>query len=327
MTFDDIIGHERQLAILRRAVAGGSIAHAYLFSGESGIGKKTVAVALGAAVNCSSTSNGTGCGRCGSCGKASSGNHPDIHILSADGGEIKIDQVREAQAILALKPFEGKMKVLIVDDADSLNSAAQNAFLKTLEEPPGDSLIILVAVASESLLPTIRSRCQKIAFYPLPRRLLAKMLIEKQGMAEDEAMFIAAVARGSIGRGLGMDPEAERLERAEALELLAKAYRGMDTEDLLSSAEAVSKSREKLERFLEIGLEWLRDVMVFGETGDDGIIIHRHMAEMLGQWAGTLPRQRLLSDMKLFEQSRSLLDRRVGGQLVAENLLMKLSGM
>lgn len=324
MTFNDIIGHERPLAILKRAVIGGSLPHAYLFSGESGIGKRTVAIALAAAVNCSSPAQGTGCGRCASCIKSASGGHPDIHLLAPDGDEIKIDQVREAQATLTLKPFEGKKKVLIVDEAESLNIAAQNAFLKTLEEPPGDSLIILVTAVPEGLLPTILSRCQKIAFHPLPRKRLAEVLVEKRGISEEEAMFLAAVARGSIGRALDMDPEAERAERAEAIDLLSRAY-SMDTEAILSLAENFSKNREGFEKFLETGTEWLRDVMVFGETGDKGLIIHRHDTDRLRQWTGIIPRHRLMPDMKLFEQSRSLLDRRVSSQLVAENLLMRLS--
>src|SRR5512141_3143866 len=112
MTFNDIIGHERPIRILQRALGGGTLAHAYIFSGQDGIGKRRTATALAAAVNCTKAGPANGCGACPSCRKVASGNHPDVHFLAPDGTDIKIDQVREAQATLALKPFEGAQKVL-----------------------------------------------------------------------------------------------------------------------------------------------------------------------------------------------------------------------
>lgn len=323
MNFKEIIGHDLPVGILKRAIAHGTLAHAYIFAGEGGIGKKTVALTLAAAVNCSAPSDDGGCGRCPSCAKMRSLSHPDIHIISPDGDEIKIDQVRDVQAELALKPFEGKKKILIVDDADRMNVAAANAFLKTLEEPPGDSIIILVTAAPGSLLPTIHSRCQKISFNPLPRRVLADVLMKKRGVGEDEAVFLAALARGSIGRALSMDVEAEKAERGEVLQLIAGAA-GMSGGAIVAYAERWHKNREKFERFIEMGIEWLRDVLVYKETRDEGLVINKHFRDTIDRWARATPRERLLSDIELFEASRSMIEHRVSEQLVAENLLFWL---
>ncbi len=142
MSFAAIEGHEKPVTILKRALSNKTLAHAYLFSGEAGIGKKMTALALAAAVNCQNASEAGGCDVCPSCRKVATGGHPDIHLLVPDGEEIKIDQVRQVQSDLALKPFEGMKKTLIVDGVDRMNAASSNAFLKTLEEPPGEALIV-----------------------------------------------------------------------------------------------------------------------------------------------------------------------------------------
>jgi DNA polymerase-3 subunit delta' len=323
VSFADIVGHDRPLAILKRALANHTLAHAYLFSGEEGIGKKMTALALAAAVNCLAAGGNGGC-ECAACRKTASRNHPDVHILEADGDEIKIDQIREAQAVLSLKPFEGAKKILIVDGAESMNPAASNAFLKTLEEPPGDALIVLISSMPRSLLQTIRSRCQEIRFQPLPRRALAQVLARTRGLSESDASFLAALAQGSLGRGLAMDGEGEKAERNEVLALWSRVET-MGPGEALAEAEALSKDRERLERLLEIGVEWLRDAVIYQITGDEGLLVHGYSRDVLGQWAERLSLPRMLANMERMSMSRNLLGRRVNAQLVAENLLLELS--
>jgi DNA polymerase-3 subunit delta' len=323
MFFNDIEGHEGPLQILKRALAHGTLAHAYLFSGESGIGKKMTARGLAAAVNCHAATPDGGCGSCPSCRKVASGGHPDVRFLEAEGNEIKIDQVREAQADLALRPFEGNKKVLIVDGAEGLNAASANAFLKTLEEPPGDALIILITAMPQSLLPTIRSRCQEIVFHVLPRHILAAALARKRGLSEEDAWFLAALAQGSMGRGIEMDVEAEKALRDEVLTLWAGLGSFSPGETLLK-AEAYGKDRERLERLLDIGIEWLRDAVVYGETNEERLLVNGGRRDLLRQWCERRPLPGMFLDLELFTSSRKLLDRRVSAQLVAENLLLKL---
>ena len=324
VTFTEIIGHDRPVGILRRALANDALAHAYLFSGEPGIGKRMTALAFAAALNCAQPrADGDACGTCPSCRKIASGNHPDVHVMAADGDEIKIDQVREVQATLFLRPFEGRRKVLIVDGAEAMNEASSNAFLKTLEEPPGESLIILVTAMPQSLLATIRSRCQALAFQPLPRSVLAPVLRERRGLGEEDAWFLAALSRGSIGRALEMDLEEERSAR-ERFRTLMDGVAGLTPDEVLSLAEGVAKDREGFERLIEIGIEWLRDRIVLAETGDEQLLVSPAAVERAtGGDAHRVP-ARMLRDLELFASSRSLLERRVSPQLVAENLFLKL---
>ena len=339
MMFTNIEGHERPITILKRALANNTLAHAYLFSGEAGIGKKMTAFALAAAVNCTDSGPEGGCGACPSCRRVAALTHPDVHVVMPESedvrllstwtskevakasDEIKIDQIRQAQDRISLKPFEGQKNILIVDGAETLNAAAQNAFLKTLEEPPGDALIILVTSMSQSLLPTIRSRCQEIRFQPLPRRTLAQALVKKRGLPEGDAWFLAALAQGSMGRALGMDVEQEKAAREELMTFWAGLGQ-MGPGEVLARAEALGKDRDRLEGLLDIGVERIRDVLVYRATRNEALLVYGHGTDP--QWRARVPLQQLLADMELFTTSRVLLGRRASAQLVAENLLLKL---
>ncbi|HWI41267.1 MAG TPA: DNA polymerase III subunit delta', partial [Verrucomicrobiae bacterium] len=171
--FAGIVGHDRELSILKRALHAGRVAHAYLFEGVEGCGKKTAALALVQALFCGGVEP---CGGCPSCRKIASLQHADLHLLEPDGAQIKIDQVRELQKALSYRPIEAPRKACIIDQADRLNPAAGNALLKTLEEPPGNALIILVTSAPSAVLPTILSRCQRLEFSPVPQEAIRQLL-------------------------------------------------------------------------------------------------------------------------------------------------------
>jgi DNA polymerase-3 subunit delta' len=326
MSFSSIVGHDRPVTILKRALSNNALAHAYLFSGKEGIGKKMTALALAAAVNCGNSGPDGGCGECPPCRRVAALTHPDVHVVMPESenerllatwsskaaekasDEIKIDQIRQAQESLTLTPSEGSKKILIVDGAETLNPSAQNAFLKTLEEPPGDALIVLVTSIPQSLL---------------PRRTLARALMKRRGLSEGDAWFLAALAQGSLGRGLDMNVEQELAEREEVAALWAGLTR-LTAGEVLALAEGYAKDRERFDRMLTIGTECLRDALVYRETGEDRLLVQGGAGARYRQWAEQFPRQRLLADFELFSASRNLLDHRVSAQLVAEDLLFKL---
>ena len=310
--------------ILKRALENRTLAHAYLFSGDAGVGKKLTALALAASVNCADTGPDGACGRCPSCRKVAAQAHPDVHMLVPDGDEIKIDQIRQIQSELSLKPFEGDKKVLIVDGAEQMNQAAANAFLKTLEEPPGDALLILIAAMPQRLLSTIRSRCQEIRFTPLPRRLLAQALVKRRGLPEEDAWLLAALSQGSMGRGLEMDVAQEKEVRSAVAALWAELP-GMNDGDVLALAERFAKDRDRFDRMLEIGIEHLRDALVYRQTKDERLLVQSGSGEGPETEVQSAPLQRMLADFDLLAMSRNLLDRRVSAQLVAEHMMFKLA--
>jgi DNA polymerase-3 subunit delta' len=240
VSWNSIRGHEELVAAFREVVTRGRLGHAYLFVGPSGIGKKTFAVELAKALLCeanalapsapagrgqnqaatSAIARGEGegaCGVCPACVQVEARTHPDFQLvgLPEDRHEFPIEEMQKLIAHLALKPARGRHRVAIVDDAESLSSEAANCFLKTLEEPPPDSLLILIATSAERLLPTIRSRCQLIRFAPLPPSVLADLILA-EGLAEhaEAARRLAEASGGSLEQARWLaQPDVQQLQR------------------------------------------------------------------------------------------------------------------
>ena len=204
MGFADLIGHAKPLESIRAALANGRLHHAYLFVGPEGVGKHTIARALAQAVHCSELT-GDYCGRCVNCASIIDGNHPDVRSVQPLPGkkEISIQQVRELERELRFRSFTGKRKIAIVDPADLMNVAAQNALLKTLEEPPDHSLIVLITPNGGGLLPTLRSRCLRLAFAPLARAEVAEVFAGEAGRQARRC------------RGSGRDEHGQHRRRGE----------------------------------------------------------------------------------------------------------------
>ncbi len=196
--WDAVFGQERAISFLRGVLERGEVPHAMLFTGPRGVGKHTTALLFSAALLCPS---GAPDG-CPSCFKVARGMHPDLHLVEPEGAQIHIDQVRELERELSVKPLEASRKVAVIDEAESMNETAANAFLKTLEEPPPGSCIILVAAGAEGLLPTIASRCHELRFSPLGKREVEGYLRREFAMPPQEAERLARLSGGIFGRAL-----------------------------------------------------------------------------------------------------------------------------
>ena len=221
MTFGDIVGHDVVVKRLRRALAAGRLPNTYLFAGPPGIGKAATAHAFAAALLCDGTGDDA-CGTCPGCLGTARESHPDLVVVRVLEGaaEIKIDQARELQRRLRLRPIRARRKVALLDDADRLNLAAQHAMLKTFEEPPGAAVLILIASNVAALLPTVISRCQRIDFAPLDDGAVERLLIERCGVEPGEAREMARVGNGSVGEARLFRSELAERARTELLPLL-----------------------------------------------------------------------------------------------------------
>jgi len=203
MKFSEIVGQEVAVNILKKSIENNRCAHAYLFVGPQGVGKRTTAIAFAKGLNCRSSSS-DGCDRCDSCVKIENGKHPDVELITPrEGGlAISIEQIRKLQRDVSYKPLEAKWKVYIVDDAADATEEAANCLLKTLEEPPPQVIIILVTENIYRLLSTVRSRCQSVLFRQIPRNLIEKILVHQYQVPPEEARSLAWLSSGSIGRAL-----------------------------------------------------------------------------------------------------------------------------
>ncbi len=192
--FHDVIGQQHATRLLAAAIDKGRTSHAYLFHGPDGSGRMEAALAFAAALACERH----GCGECASCRKAGRGTHPDISVVAPVGAFITVDQVREINSSVYLRPSESRSRVFIIADAGAFNSESANAFLKTLEEPPEYAYFLLLAAGRDRVLPTILSRCQTVRFGPVPPADIERVLREEEGMSETMAQTFARISGGDL---------------------------------------------------------------------------------------------------------------------------------
>ena len=318
MPFRGIAGHSGPIATIRRILGSGRVAHAYLFSGPEGIGKKKVATAFIEALFCGKAE---GCGECISCRKILSGNHPDIHTLEPDGQFIKVDQVRGVQKDLSYRPYEALRKACIIDGADRFNLSSGNSLLKTLEEPPGNALIILLATNIDTVLPTIRSRCQQLSFSGVPVEEIAGFL-ENNGVDADIARVAASLAEGSIARALSLCSEEIMAERSEVITTACNlSLKNMI--DLFSFGEQFDKDREKTLQIIGILTSFWRDMLHLASGSSD--LVNSDLSTLLERETSRRSREALLRGLDQLGKTRQALLRNANVRLSMDVLSMQLA--
>lgn len=322
MFFEDIKGQENALNILKRALVSGRFPTAYLFTGPAGCGRLAAAVSTAASFNCE---NGPlACGSCGSCRLHRAGTHPDLTVLKPAEGKrwILIEQARELMEKAYLMPMQGKVSTFIIDDAHCMYPNAANAFLKTLEEPPGTSRFILIAPDRNTLLPTISSRCQNLAFRPLSRKTVQDLL-QLQGIDARRAALLASMARGSMERALDYHREAIMEKLADEFAPLLSPGQA-DSNQLLDLAGGWARKRADALKILEFMAQWYRDMLIIAEGGLEEQVIHSANLPALRSGASQLGGYRLSMVLESIEDTREDLERNTNVELSLDNLLFKI---
>ncbi len=337
MNFSSILGHKRQIEVIRRDLSTGQLPPAYLFRGEEGIGKKLTALALAKALNCTSPAvseaglTADSCGACQSCRNIDSGCHPNVMTMALevnpDTGkmrqEIVIPQVRAAQEFISLKAVGSGRKVLIVDDSHMMNEEAMNAFLKTLEEPPDSSHVILVSSKPDSLLPTVLSRCRAIGFSAPDEEAVAGLLMERKGLSHETALMAARLTGGRPGDALAVEP-SELLERRKDALKLIKRLPDLSVSQVLKEAEKTSAEGGVLEDIVNFGSAWFRDIMILSAGANESLAINRDLTDELRIWVGRIGGWRSEEAIILLEQTGAALMRTFNRRLTAEDLFLRL---
>jgi DNA polymerase-3 subunit delta' len=264
--FRDILGQDWAVSHLKTAMLAGRLSHAYLFLGADGVGKATTAMALAAALNCDQPGeDGDACGVCPSCRRLAAGTHPDFLVISPpeSKNQISIDQIRELRRLTEYPPLGGGWRVVLIKPAEALsaNIAAANALLKTLEEPPAQHLLVLTARGEADLLPTIVSRCHKLALAPLPTALIIRELQSRRGLSSSQAALVTALSGGSLGRALTLNPEELVQQLDQVLADLGRIQQG-SASAVLEWAQRLTKNRPDLDNFLLLAQLWYRDLLL-----------------------------------------------------------------
>jgi DNA polymerase-3 subunit delta' len=338
MSFRDLIGHRPIVALLARSVARDSLPPSLIFAGPAGVGKRLAATALAQALNCQSLVTSLqspvvdGCGTCAACTRIARGIHPDVLALEpGETGSIKIEQVREAVDRAGYRPFEGKRRVVIIDEADALVSAAQNALLKTLEEPPSLSVFILVTSRPDVLLPTVRSRCPRLNFRPLSPNEITGALVAR-GQSETAARAVAAAADGSLGRAVEASAEDFVQARDVARQVLAHAASTPDprrriegTKDLLAKTGSGGASdRAQLSVHLRAMGSLLRDIALLATRADAGRLANADVRPALDRLTQAYQGGRAVRAFAAVDNALVALERNAGVKVVADWLVLEL---
>ncbi|MDX1530535.1 MAG: DNA polymerase III subunit delta' [Rhodothermales bacterium] len=355
-----VLDQRRVVEALGRGLAADRVAHAYLFHGPEGVGKRAAALALAQALECERRGPGgaDACGACPPCQKTARLIHPDVHLYlpqpkDADAEDVAerlarlaenpyaevdfrrrptlddpakasnkqaiytVDRVREITRDLRYRPSEGRYKVAVLTDADTMNEASANAFLKGLEEPGPRTVLVLTAARPDRLLPTILSRCQRLRFDALPADVIEAALVEREGMAPEEAALLARMADGSYTRALALAESADLAARRQlVLDYFRAAFTG--NADRLSDLveEAAKVGREGLKDVLALMLRWVRDLVLVRTLGPEAPVVNVDQREAVRRFVDHLPDARLDAMAALVEEARELVERNVNATLV-----------
>lgn len=327
MNLRQIIGHKEITSTLRRAIEQKRVAHAYLFAGPAGVGKATTARAFAAALLCRQPRDGDACGQCRDCRQMEEANHPDLHRVIPHGSSIKIGQVREMLRNIMLSPYQGRRKVYLLEKSDLMTAEAVNCLLKTLEEPPADTVLILTSARPQALLPTVLSRCQVFSFHPLPVDLVVQILEKERSLTREEAQLPALLAGGCPGRALELADEGEYLAGRERVLELAAGLGRSSINQTCGQAAVWAEDKEKVLFCLELLQLWYRDLLIWQETAAKELLVNQDRLSLVRQEAGLYNRTRLVAAIKEIERTRDSLSTNINTRLALEMLFMRLAGV
>ncbi|PLX46663.1 MAG: DNA polymerase III subunit delta' [Desulfobulbaceae bacterium] len=326
LRFASLLGHDKPKALLREAVAKNKMGHAYLFRGPDGVGKKRTALTLAAYINCKSPLDGDSCGRCTTCRKYFSGNHPDLILVEPDGAAIKIGQIRELKHQLTFPPLEAKVRVIVLEDIHTMRREAANSLLKTLEEPAPGNLLILTADLAGDVLPTILSRCQIISFGSLDHKDMAQVLMQENDMEESLAFTLAAVAEGSLGRAKLLWQEGLLSLRQEVVEglLLGQQNPAETIAQVFRLSEKGAALKENTSELLALIRLWYRDLVLVAAGGPEASIANKDLALFLPAAAQLWSLRQLQQKLHRLDLAERQLLRNCSRTLVLETLFFDL---
>lgn len=301
MDFKDIIGQPVLTQCLQNAIKNNMIANAYIFNGPKGCGKKTAAGIFAAAINCSSNENKP-CGFCPSCKKAKVGVSPDIKYVRPTGNTIKINQIRQIIMDTSAKPYENLFRVIIIDNGDKMTNDAQDAFLKTLEEPEGNNIFIILTQNYNTLLPTIISRCQVFNFLGISSQRMSDYLKENFDNDSEEIQFAIEKSNGIIGKAIEILKVGEFTSDDTFYGLMHKLLQGK-REVMLSLSEEIAGSKEDGVRLLEFLLGWFRDVLIWKAKAKTKFVYEQKIQRLIEGYAQRIEEEEIFSIIDMIKQA------------------------
>ena len=323
--FEEILGNEMVKDHFKKAIANHKISHAYILTGEAGMGRKSIANAFAMTLLCEKGGSEP-CMSCHSCKQVMSGNHPDlIYVTHEKPGSIGVDDVREQiNDTIMIRPYSSYYKIYIVDEAEKMTVQAQNALLKTIEEPPAYAVIILITTNQEAFLPTILSRCVQMKLKPLKDFTIRNYLTQNLHIAEKDADICAAFARGNLGKAIHLALSDEFRELFQKVMVLVKNVGTMDISMLLDCIREMKEQNFDIGEVLDLMQFWYRDVLMFKVTKDMNLLIFKNEYKMINETGEKVDYAGLEAILAAIDTARTRLNANVNMELAMELLLLTM---
>ena len=323
--FKDVVGHKDILKYISSAVENNRVSHAYILNGERGSGKKMLANLFAMTLLCE-TGDNEPCGKCHSCKQAESGNHPDIiRVTHEKPNSISVDDIRtQVNNTVDIKPYQGPYKVYIIPQADMMTPQAQNAILKTIEEPPEYAVIMLLTENAETLLPTINSRCVMLKLRNIKDTLIKKYLMENLEIPDYKADMCTAFAQGNMGRAIMLANSDHFNEiREEAVQLL-KHISEMELNEIVAAVKNISVYKLEITDYLDIIMIWYRDVLLYKATKEIDKVVFKDQLQSIKEQARKSSYEGIELILESLEKAKARLKANVNFDLVMELLFLTI---
>ena len=324
-TFKDVVGHKDIINYIRNAVREDKVSHAYILNGERGAGKKMLANLFAATLLCEKGGPDP-CNECHSCRQAESGNHPDIiKVTHEKPNSISVDDIREqVNNTIMIKPYQGPYKVYIIPQADMMTTQAQNALLKTIEEPPEYAVIMLLTENADTLLPTINSRCVMLKLRNIKDTLIKKYLMETMQVPDYKADMCTAFAQGNMGRAIMLANSEHFNEiRDEAVQLL-KYINEMELSEIVQAVSRITAYKLEINDYLDIIMIWYRDVLLYKASKDMDKVVFKDQIKYIKERAKRSSYEGIELIIESLEKAKARLKANVNFDLVMELLFLTI---
>lgn len=322
--FGQIIGHESIIQHLQNAIASHKISHAYILHGEEGMGKKLLAGTFAKTLQCEEGGI-IPCNRCKSCLQADSGNHPDIIRVTHEKYSIGVEDIRtQVNADIQVKPYNSPYKIYIIDEADKLTEAAQNALLKTMEEPPEYAVILLLVSNVSIILPTILSRCVMLNLKPVDKQEIKEYMMEQHKIPDYMAEVAAAFSGGNVGKAIkySSSEDFDRM-KSDVLHIL-KYIDEMELHEIISGLKTLTASKNNIEDYIDLMVLWYRDVLMFKATMDPDLLLYREELSFIKNQANTRSYSGLEKIISAMEKAKIRLKANVNFDIAIELMLLSI---
>ena len=324
-SFKDVVGHKDILKYISSAVENNRVSHAYILNGERGSGKRMLANLFAMTLLCES-GNSEPCGKCHSCRQAESGNHPDIiRVTHEKPNSISVDDIRtQVNNTVDIKPYQGPYKVYIIPQADLMTPQAQNAILKTIEEPPAYAVFLLLTENAEMLLPTINSRCVMLKLRNIKDTLIRKYLMENLEIPDYKADMCTAFAQGNVGKAMALASSDDFQELKAAAVQLLKRIHEIELYEFKEAIKQINEYKMEINDYLDIMMIWFRDILLYKATTDVNGLIFKDEVYDIKKQASKSSYSGIEAILEALEKAKVRLTANVNFDLVMELLLLTI---